>query len=261
MSKFNRHCHINTALRVNMDTSSYLNEWCILDSLAVCMRYSITFFVFPCAHKEGASYTYAMVSFYIYFFILNNTINILQMNIGFGRVTSSSFSLHFTIVDMTFDFLFTVSIEKTDVSWRIEHGLETMPRYTYNKRKNFTISCIQIGFNASKDIQEWMATVNLNLLTQNPIYLLSSYPYTGLTKLWKQTNKTRQTENLQRKTKPKQNNGSVTAGSGNLQKFSCPFYWEKFNFGCTASQWRTKPKIYKHIELSYKKWFKSHIKR
>lgn len=34
-----------------------------------------------------------------------------------------------------------------------------------NKRKNFTISCIQIGFNASKDIQEWMATVNLNLLT------------------------------------------------------------------------------------------------
>lgn len=35
----------------------------------------------------------------------------------------------------------------------------------HNKRKNFTISCIQIGFNASKDIQEWMATVNLNLLT------------------------------------------------------------------------------------------------
>ena len=38
-------------------------------------------------------------------------------------------------------------------------------RYHNNKRKNFTISCIQIGFNASKDIQEWMATVNLNLLT------------------------------------------------------------------------------------------------
>lgn len=33
------------------------------------------------------------------------------------------------------------------------------------REKNFTISCIQIGFNASKDIQEWMATVNLNLLT------------------------------------------------------------------------------------------------
>ena len=43
-----------------------------------------------------------------------------------------------------------------------------MSLYRYhnnNKRKNFTISCIQIGFNASKDIQEWMATVNLNLLT------------------------------------------------------------------------------------------------
>lgn len=46
-----------------------------------------------------------MVSFNIYFFILNNTINILQTNIGFGRVTSSSFSLHFTIVDMTIEKL------------------------------------------------------------------------------------------------------------------------------------------------------------
>lgn len=58
------------------------------------------------ARKEGASYTYTMVSFNIYFFILNNTINILQTNIGFGRVTSSSVSLHFTIVDMTFLFFF-----------------------------------------------------------------------------------------------------------------------------------------------------------
>lgn len=100
----------------------------------------------------------------------------------------------------TWPFIFTFSIEKTDVSWWIKRGLETMPRYTYNnKRKNFTISCIQIGFNASKDIQEWMATVNLNLLTQKPIYLLSSYPYTGLTRLWKQTD--RQTENLQNKNK------------------------------------------------------------
>lgn len=25
----------------------------------------------------------------------------------------------------------------------------------------------------------------------------------------------------------KKNNGSITAGSGNLQKFVCPFYWEQ----------------------------------
>lgn len=47
-----------------------------------------------CACKEGASYTYTMVSFNIYFFILNNTINILQTNIGFGRVTSFFSPLH-----------------------------------------------------------------------------------------------------------------------------------------------------------------------
>lgn len=47
-------------------------------------------------------------------------------------------------------------------TWTGDHA--TLQK-NHNKRKNFTISCIQIGFNASKDIQEWMATVNLDLLT------------------------------------------------------------------------------------------------
>lgn len=105
-----------------------------------------------------------MFALYVSVF-LNNTINILQTNIGFGRVTSSSFSLHFTIADMT--FYSSVALEKNwcipmNKTWTGDHA--TLHNYN-NKRKNFTISCIQIGFNASKDIQEWMATVNLNLLT------------------------------------------------------------------------------------------------
>ncbi len=34
-------------------------------------------------------------------------------------------------------------------------------------RESLTFSCIQKSFNASKDIQGWVDTVNLNLLTQN----------------------------------------------------------------------------------------------
>lgn len=68
------------------------------------------------------------------------------------------FSLHFTIVDITIEKLTYPDEEET---WTGDH---VTLQISYNKRKNFTISCIQIGFNASKDIQEWMATVNLNLL-------------------------------------------------------------------------------------------------
>ncbi len=41
-------------------------------------------------------------------------------------------------------------------------------------RESLTFSCIQKSFNASKDIQGWVDTVNLNLLTQNQylFYLL-----------------------------------------------------------------------------------------
>lgn len=73
-------------------------------------------------------------------------------------------------------------------------------------RESLTFSCIQKSFNASKDIQGWVNTVNLNLLTQ-PISLLSSRTQVWHNRKNKQTNIT--------KTK-KQNRinfiGSITAG-------------------------------------------------
>lgn len=72
-------------------------------------------------------------------------------------------------------------------------------------RESLTISCIQESFNASKDIQGWVDTVNSNLLT----HISSICLYTGSTRAQnnKQTNIT--------KTK-KQNRinfiGSITAG-------------------------------------------------
>jgi len=48
---------------------------------------------------------------------------------------------------------------------KVDLEIMSLYRIITTREKNFTISCIQIGFNASKDIQEWMATVNLNLLT------------------------------------------------------------------------------------------------
>lgn len=54
-------------------------------------------------------------------------------------------------------------------------------------RESLTISCIQESFNASKDIQGWVDTVNSNLLTQ----ISSICLYTGSTRAQnnKQTNK------------------------------------------------------------------------
>lgn len=115
-------------------------------------------FVFLCACKEGASYTYTMVSFNIYFFILNNTINILQTNIGLVELQVH----HFLSTSHLWTWLLTNWCILMNETWTKDHV--TLPNYN-NKRENFTVSCIQIGFNASKDIQEWMATVNLNLLT------------------------------------------------------------------------------------------------
>lgn len=56
-------------------------------------------------------------------------------------------------------------------------------------RESLTISCIQESFNASKDIQGWVDTVNSNLLTQ----ISSICLYTGSTRAQnnKQTNITR----------------------------------------------------------------------
>lgn len=66
---------------------------------------------FSCVHVKRGPLTLTLWYHLTFiFFILNNTINILQTNIGFGRVTSSSFSLHFTIVDMT--FYSSVAVEK-----------------------------------------------------------------------------------------------------------------------------------------------------
>ena len=47
----------------------------------------------------------------------------------------------------------------------------------------------------------------------------------------------RKTENLQNK-----NNGSITAGSGNLQEIVCLLRWEQsvLKFGRTAWQWKDK---------------------
>lgn len=75
-------------------------------------------------------------------------------------------------------------------------------------RESLTFSCIQKSFNASKDIQGWVDTVNLNLLTQNQyLFYLLVHRFDTTAKTNKQTNIT--------KTK-KQNRinfiGSITAG-------------------------------------------------
>lgn len=87
-----------------------------------------------------------------------------------------------------------------------------------NKRENFTVSCIQIGFNASKDIQEWMATVNLNLLTWEKPNITSILFI--LTQVWQDcenTYKDRQVEIYKINQENKIKKGSVNAGCGNLQ--------------------------------------------
>lgn len=129
------------------------------------------------------------------------------MNMGVGRELQYHHSLSTSQSwDMTFQFI--SGNDKRRVFWWIktcdvDHVI-LIYIYIYNKRKNFTISCIQIGFNASKDIQEWMATVNLNLLIlkTNISSILFSF-----TQVWqnceKQTNNHRQQTNVNQKNKKK----------------------------------------------------------
>lgn len=89
----------------------------------------------------------------------------------------------------------------------------TLPNYN-NKRENFTVSCIQICFNASKDIQRVGGHSKLEFIDikTNIISILLSLHRFDKTVEKKKLNN-RQT-NLQ---KQKQN-GSIVAGSENVQK-------------------------------------------
>lgn len=63
-------------------------------------------------------------------------------------------------------------------------------------RESLTISCIQESFNASKDIQGWVDTVNLNLLTQNQyLFYLLIHRFDTTAKTNKQTNITKTKKN------------------------------------------------------------------
>lgn len=82
---------------------------------------------------------------------------------GFGReLQQTPLSLHFTMKDRPV-FIGALS------GWSKEMWL-----WEETWRESLTFSCIQKSFNASKDIQGWVDTVNLNLLTQNQylFYLL-----------------------------------------------------------------------------------------
>lgn len=116
-----------------------------------------------------------------------------------------------------------------------------MSRHNITREKNFTVSCIQINFNASKDIQEWMATVNLNLLTFQKKKKKSSYPYTGLTRSWRQINNDIEIYKHKKQWQPQ-------PVSRNLQKET-----SRVSLRRTVWKWEIKQGFYKQ------KWFKSLI--
>lgn len=87
------------------------------------------------------------------FEVLNSTINILQMNIGFGRVTGSSFvsPLH----------------SWSHASRRARSGLKVMWLYQIitTREKTLQFHAYRYVLMLQKTYREWVATVNLNLLT------------------------------------------------------------------------------------------------
>jgi len=124
-----------------------------------------------------------------------------------------------------------------------ERGFGDQVILKYNKRKSFTISCIQIGFNASKDIQEWGGHSKLEFIDiKTNISSILSYPYTGLTRLQKQTNN--QTDKHKTTEQNKTKIGSITAGSENVQNWSLFFIESRvLNFGILHHNGKNNNKI------------------
>lgn len=90
------------------------------------------------------------------FEVLNSTINILQINIGFGRVTGSSFfsPLH---------------------SWsHARSGLKVMGLYQIiTREKTLQFHAYRYVLMLQNTYREWVATVNLNLLTKKETNITS----------------------------------------------------------------------------------------
>lgn len=140
-----------------------------------------------------------------------------------------------------------------------------MSPYTIiTREKNLTISCIQIGFNASKDIQEWDGHSKLEFIdtkTNISSFLLSLHRFDKTVK----TNKDRQQRKIY-----KNETGNKTMAALLLvleiykkkKKSLSPTLRAKcLNLGVLHHNEESSQGSTSNIELSEQKWFKSHVRR